>query len=93
METNCPTRILSPQQKKVFFLLFKDLRMKEIASQLSLDRRTIDTYAKLIYKKFGVDGRVGLILKILSENKGLIPLDTAAAPVVRLPEPHCENSQ
>lgn len=55
---------LSPQQWRLFALLIKDLRMKEIANLMNLDKRTVDTYARIVYKKHGVSSRIGLILKV-----------------------------
>ena len=68
---------LSCRERQLFLYLFQDLRMKEIAAIMKLDTRTIDTYASSIYRKFEVNGRIGLILSVLEETKGLIPIDSS----------------
>lgn len=68
---------LSWRERQLFLYLFQDLRMKEIAAIMKLDTRTIDTYASSIYRKFEVNGRIGLILSVLEETKGLIPIDSS----------------
>lgn len=54
----------SPQQSKVFVLLFRDLSGKELAHALGLNERTISTYAQSIYEKCGVKTRIGFIHKV-----------------------------
>ena len=81
------TRNLSPQQKKLFFLLFTNLSMKEISGQLNISFKTVDTHAGAIYRKFGVHGRVGLILQVLVDSKGVIPVDKDDAAEVHSDRP------
>jgi len=68
---------LSPTQKIIFHELFKDLSMKEIAGKHEMATQTVDSHATRIYKKFEVNNRVGLILRVLQETKGVLPLDIA----------------
>ena len=56
---------LTPRESEVFQFLFKDLQIKEIAAAMSLDSRTVCSYAGRIYRKYGVETRIGLIVKVL----------------------------
>lgn len=51
--------------------------MKGIATKMNLSNQTIDTYARNLYRKFGVNGRIGLICSVLIETKGVPPLDSS----------------
>lgn len=74
METLQKIKKLSFRQKQIFFLFFTALRQSEIAWKLKIDPRTLDTHALCIYKKFEVNSRIGLILSVLVETKGVIPV-------------------
>lgn len=58
---------LSPQETKLYSLLLQDLRMKEIAAQMKLHANTVDTYAKSIYTKKRVQGRIGLLIQFYED--------------------------
>jgi DNA-binding CsgD family transcriptional regulator len=63
--------MLSPQEKKLFFLLLSKERMKEIGQIMKLDPRTVDTYATSIYRKLEVENRFDLIIKYYTKEKSL----------------------
>lgn len=52
---------LSKREKQTFSLLLTELSEAEIAEQLGLSAHTIHDYARTLYKKFAVKGRVGLM--------------------------------
>ena len=61
--------MLTSREKEVFVLLMLNMRMKDIAASLRIDRRTLDTHGTNIYKKMGTDSRIGLILEVLVDRK------------------------
>lgn len=52
---------LSPAERKVSQLLLTEASEKEIAQQLGLAVSTVHQYVTSIYRKFGVNGRAGLM--------------------------------
>lgn len=42
--------------------------MKEVAAILDMNTRTLDTHAGEIYRKYGVENRIGLIILIYEER-------------------------
>ncbi|MGJ8656253.1 MAG: LuxR C-terminal-related transcriptional regulator [Akkermansiaceae bacterium] len=52
---------LSPREKEIFPHLFTDLTQKEIASKLGISMNTVSKNINIIYQKFKVRGRNGLI--------------------------------
>jgi DNA-binding NarL/FixJ family response regulator len=68
---------LSARQEQLLPLLLQDLRMKDIAARLNLGQTTVDTYAKALYRKHKVTGRIGLILKLLGTANGQTKISQA----------------
>ena len=68
--------MLSPRKRQIFFMLFENIPLKEVSARLSLSKQAIDAYSHQIYDYFGTDTRIGLVLVVLKETKGLPPLDT-----------------
>ena len=60
-------RDLPKQQKKVLNLLCKGMSSKEIAVELSLSPRTVDSYILLIRRKFRAANRVELVKKYIAK--------------------------
>ncbi|HUJ10485.1 MAG TPA: response regulator transcription factor [Verrucomicrobiae bacterium] len=54
IEPRHPLRTLSPRELQVFEMLGRGLDIKEIASQLSLDHKTVELYRQRIKAKLGV---------------------------------------
>jgi len=67
---------LSPRERETFSFLFTAKPMKTIAYEMKVDTTTIDTFAVRIYEKFHVGNRIGLILQVLAETKGKLPVDS-----------------
>jgi DNA-binding CsgD family transcriptional regulator len=44
------------------------MSQKEIAEALKVSPKTVNLHAGMVYKKCGVFGRVGLILKVTAEH-------------------------
>lgn len=64
--------LLSAQEFKIYIRLFRPLRMKEIANEMNLSVQAVDTYARNLYGKLGVGGRVELLLKKIEELEELL---------------------
>lgn len=64
---------LSAMQLKVLRLLCRDQCMSraEIAEELGIGKRTVDDHIMLLFKKYNVDARQALVLKVL--KRGLLP--------------------
>jgi DNA-binding CsgD family transcriptional regulator len=52
---------LSDREYQVFWLLLGEERGKEIARQLSISQKTVDTHKTAILRKFGLDNRISLV--------------------------------
>lgn len=64
-----PDMILSAREREMIKYMCTDLSYKEIANELNLSVRTIETYANNLIEKMGVRGRIGLIL--FAQKNGL----------------------
>jgi len=76
MEIHRRIERLSPRKRQIFFMLFENIQLKEISARLNLCKQTVDVYSHEIYDCFGTNSRIGLVLVVLKETKGLPPLDT-----------------
>jgi DNA-binding CsgD family transcriptional regulator len=56
---------LTPREREVAVLVVDGLTDREIAQRLSLSRHTVSQYVKRIFRKLGVDSRVGLTRVLL----------------------------
>jgi DNA-binding CsgD family transcriptional regulator len=56
---------LTPREAEVAMLVVDGLADREIAEQLFLSHHTVSQYVKQIYRKLGVDSRVGLTRELL----------------------------
>lgn len=62
------------EKEKIFLrLTCSDLPYKQIADEMKLSEGTIDGYRAMLFKKFNVQSRVGLVLEAIKRN--LITLD------------------
>ncbi|MCP5538005.1 MAG: hypothetical protein H7A51_17450 [Akkermansiaceae bacterium] len=57
--------LLSNREMDTYRLLLTDLSESEIADRLQLSTHTIHDYARQLYRKFNVKGRVGLMARVL----------------------------
>jgi DNA-binding CsgD family transcriptional regulator len=57
--------MLSNRETETYKLLLSDLSESEIAERLKLSTHTVHDYARQLYRKFDVKGRVGLMAKVL----------------------------
>jgi DNA-binding NarL/FixJ family response regulator len=56
-----PLASLSERERDVFYYLVEGLRAKEIASQLGISPKTVDTYRAHLMRKLGIDSVAGLV--------------------------------
>ena len=59
---------LTPKEKEFLPLACSDLTYKQIAAQMGVTERTVDGYREALFKKFGVQSRVGLCLEALRKE-------------------------
>lgn len=59
---------LTKREQEILPLLCNALINKEIADKLSLDIKTIEKHIQNIYKKFGVNNRIGLCKRAMMEG-------------------------
>ena len=52
-----PSKLLTPRQIEVLRLLAKGMMNKEIAGELGIVKRTVDTHTDSIYTKLGIHNR------------------------------------
>ena len=65
--------LLTSREREVLLLILTGMRMKEVAAQLNLDTRTVDTYKSGLMHKLGVRHLVGLVK--LAIRMGWTPLE------------------
>lgn len=58
---------LSPQERIVYSLLFSNKTMKDIAYTMNISPKTVDTYARNVYRKYEVVSRIDLVIKVYQE--------------------------
>lgn len=61
--SSCP---LSKRERELYRYLLTDLSESQIAERMKLSVHTIHSYARGLYKKFGVKGRIGLMALVLN---------------------------
>lgn len=59
---------LSPRQKQVQDGILAGLQDKEVANNLNLNLKAVKHCAAVLYKKYEVEGRAQLILKVKNEE-------------------------
>lgn len=52
---------MTSREREVVVLAVQGLTSRQIAEQLGISRRTVDSHLSSVYSKFGIDGRVGLV--------------------------------
>jgi len=57
---------LCPQQARVLELILRNSSDKEIAAEMQLKVSTVRTYLGRLFARLGVEGRLGLVLKIFA---------------------------
>ena len=63
--------LLSPRLRQIYDLLIEDIPLKEISFRLGLSENTARVYAFAIYKRFGLQTRIGLIHHHYKEYYGI----------------------
>ena len=61
----CASSMLSRREMDTYRLLLSELSESEIAERMNLSIHTVHDYARHLYKKFGVKGRIGLMALVL----------------------------
>jgi DNA-binding CsgD family transcriptional regulator/GAF domain-containing protein len=61
--------VLTPREREVAGLVVDGLADREIAERIYLSRHTVAQHVKQIYRKLGVDSRVGLTRLVLSRGR------------------------
>lgn len=56
---------VTPREREVLHLILKEYTTQEIANQLFVSIRTVETHRKNLFAKFGVKNVVGLVIKAL----------------------------
>ena len=62
------TRIITQREKEFLKLLATELSYKEIAEKMKISPRTVDGYREELFRKVGVNSRVGLVMYSLREG-------------------------
>ena len=60
--------ILSRRERETYRYLLTSMSEGEIAEQMRLSSHTVHDYARKLYKKFNVKGRVGLMALVLGSK-------------------------
>ena len=63
-----PAQVLSSREYEVFSCLVRGMRPKDIAKQLSISPKTVDTYRANIMRKLKLDGVAGLVRFAIERN-------------------------
>jgi DNA-binding NarL/FixJ family response regulator len=61
LNTQDPLASLSERERDVFYYLVEGLRPKQIASQLNISAKTVDTYRAHLMLKLGIESVAGLV--------------------------------
>lgn len=64
---------ISERELEFLALCCTDMNYKEIARQMSLGTRTIETYRNTLFEKLELNSRIGLVMFAI--NAGIVPLD------------------
>ncbi len=67
-QTDDPMSLLSPRELEVFTQLVNGLRPKDIAEQLDISPKTVDTYRASLMRKLNVQDLVGLVKFAIERN-------------------------
>jgi DNA-binding CsgD family transcriptional regulator len=60
--------LLSPREKEVLDLIVKDLSNQEIADQLHISIRTVETHKQNLLRKTGTNSVAGLVVFAIRNN-------------------------
>src|SRR5438067_2125876 len=67
-ERTGPIRILSPRERDIFRLLVRGMTTREMAAELHISAKTVDTHRERIMKKLGLHSAVELVRFAASHN-------------------------
>lgn len=59
---------ITDKEKKFLQLACSDLTYKQIASKMNVSERTIDGYREVLFEKFNVQSRVGMVMEAIRKN-------------------------
>lgn len=59
--TNKPLHSLSPREVEIFHFLVADWKNREIAAQLKVSVRTVESHRAHLLRKLGIQSTVGLV--------------------------------
>ena len=59
---------ITPKEKQFLQLACSELTYKQIAAEMQVSERTVDGYRESLFRKFGVQSRVGLCLEALRKE-------------------------
>jgi DNA-binding CsgD family transcriptional regulator len=60
---------LTPQERRIGGLAYRGLSNKEIAREIGISVGVVKLHLHRVYRKLGVQGRMGLIAKVQTEVK------------------------
>lgn len=70
---------INEKEMQFLALCCTDLNYKEIAKEMGVGARTIETYRNVLFDKLGLNSRIGLVMFAI--NAGIVPLDNLVPPV------------
>jgi DNA-binding CsgD family transcriptional regulator len=70
---------LSPRQQEIVSLISQDYCDKEIARELGMSARTVDSHLQRLYVRYGIHSRAALVAKWLTEGSVIGDSPEAAA--------------
>lgn len=60
--------VLTPRERQVFELVARGVTHREIAEQLGIGKKSVDTYRARLYQKLGINSRAELVEVALTHN-------------------------
>lgn len=59
---------LSPRQMQVWIMLANDMNVKQIALELGISHKTVETHRARLYERLGEKNLIGLVKKAISKG-------------------------
>jgi len=82
--------MVSDREFQIVRLVFEDEHERDIAARLGISLNTVHTHLKHLFRKLGVQSRVGLVLRVVREHLADAQQDQAAFPRIMLPPCTCK---
>lgn len=70
---------INEKEMQFLALCCTDMNYKEIAREMALGTRTIETYRNTLFDKLGLNSRIGLVMFAI--NSGIVPLENTNPPI------------